>query len=63
MQLRPSFITHAIGGILILYAFWLYIKKQDIQKVMVILLFSIAVTLHGISHMKGKEVYDSELIW
>jgi uncharacterized membrane protein YfcA len=62
----PSMIASAISGILIFIAFLLFFKKnkdkQDKQEKqgkqqIILLLFSIAIGIHGISHLGLEYIY------
>ena len=60
--MTPSFITQLFSGLILLFAlYYLYVNfdeyKSDNYKILIILLgFSIAVSLHGIQHLY-QEVY------
>lgn len=61
--MRPSFIAHAITGILLLVVILLVIfyfndiKNLSIDKIIgILLLFIIAIGIHGLLHM-GEEIY------
>lgn len=56
--MRPSFIGLAFGGILIGVAIVLLLmKKQDNKLIGIILLLSIAVSVHSILHFGEEIVY------
>lgn len=56
--MRPSFLGLAIGGILIgLAIILLLMKKQDFRLIGIILLLSIAVSVHSILHFGEEIVY------
>ena len=64
MILLPSFYAHVINGILLLVAFILliqnysYIKSMDKYRViLLVLLFSIATGVHGMSHLGLEKIY------
>ena len=59
--MRPSFLAHVTNGItltvaiLMLISYLLY-KNVDLQLLSVVLLLSIAIGIHGISHVY-EEIY------
>ena len=62
--LSPSFFAHIINGILLLVAIWVLYKNYSIIKnvdkyrlIIIILLFSIAIGIHGLSHLFMETVY------
>lgn len=64
MILLPSLYAHVINGILLLVAFILlyknysYIKSMDKYKlILLVLLFSIATGVHGLSHLGLEKTY------
>jgi hypothetical protein len=64
MVLVPSLYAHVINGILLLVAFILliqnysYIKSMDKYRViLLVLLFSIATGVHGMSHLGLEKIY------
>jgi hypothetical protein len=64
MILLPSFYAHVINGILLLVAFILLlqnyrsIKNMDKYKLIIlVLLFSIATGIHGLSHLGLENTY------
>jgi len=61
----PSFYAHVINGLLLLFAFILLyknystIKKLDPYKQIVLaLLFSLGVGIHGLSHLGLEKIYN-----
>jgi hypothetical protein len=64
MVLLPSLYAHVINGILLLVAFILllqnytYIKSMDKYRlILLVLLFSIATGVHGLSHLGLEKIY------
>jgi len=64
MILLPSLYAHVINGILLLVAFILllqnysYIKSMDKYRlILLVLLFSIATGVHGLSHLGLEKTY------
>ena len=64
MILLPSLYAHVINGILLLVAFILllqnynYIKGMDKYRlILLVLLFSIATGVHGLSHLGLEKTY------
>lgn len=62
---KPSFYAHAINGILLLFSIIiLYINYSKISKeepykiIILILLFSIAIGVHGLSHLGLEKEYN-----
>jgi disulfide bond formation protein DsbB len=56
--MRPSFLGLAIGGILIGVAIiMLFMKKQDTRRIVILLLLSIAISIHSILHFGEEVVY------
>lgn len=56
--MRPSFLGLAIGGILIGVAIiMLFMKKQDTRLIVILLLLSIAISVHSILHFGEEVVY------
>jgi hypothetical protein len=55
----PSLLASAISGILIFIAILLFFTKKGKQQhtVHIILLFSIAIGIHGISHLGLEYIY------
>ena len=65
VYLAPSFYAHAVNGILVFFAiFYLYCNYNTIKnidnykKMAIILLFSIAIGIHGLSHLGLEYVYN-----
>jgi len=65
----PSLYAHVFNGLLFLIAVILFyfnyskIKKMDSYKIiMMILVFSIAIGVHGLSHLGLESVYGYNLI-
>ena len=61
----PSLYAHALNGILVFSAiFYLYCNYNTIKnidnykKIILILLFSIAIGIHGLSHLGLEYVYN-----
>ena len=59
--MRPSFLAHITNGItlciaIIMLLSYLIYKNVDLQLLSVVLLLSIAIGIHGVSHMY-EEVY------
>jgi hypothetical protein len=64
MILLPSFYAHVINGILLLVAFILLLQNyrsiNHIDKyklIILVLLFSIAIGVHGLSHLGLEKTY------
>lgn len=63
MLLTPSLYAHALNGLFLLFAFILLLqyrsrKNGDYYKMLIIyLLFSIAIGIHGLSHFGLEIVY------
>ena len=64
-MLSPAFYAHIMSGILILYIFTIiYISYSDISRlnpyktIVLLLLFSIIISLHGLSHLGLEYVYN-----
>ncbi len=62
--LAPSFFAHALNGILLLVAFLVILKNRVVlgglgfyKYIMVILLLSIAVGIHGLGHLGLERTY------
>ncbi len=62
--LAPSFFTHIISGVMLLFAAIILYKNYYIIKnidkyrlIMIILIFSIAIGIHGLSHLGMEIVY------
>ena len=64
MLLRPSLYAHVLNGLFLLFAFILFIQygcpKNDLyyKPLIIYLLFSIAVGLHGLSHFCLEFLYN-----
>lgn len=63
--LNPSFYSHILNGLLLLIAVGLLIKnyssvkKSEPYKVVVLtLLFSLAIGIHGLSHLGLEKIYN-----
>jgi hypothetical protein len=62
--LRPSLYAHVLNGLFLLFAFILLLqygsrKSDDYYKMLIIyLLFSIAIGIHGLSHFGLEIVYN-----
>jgi hypothetical protein len=61
----PSFYAHIISGFLLLFSFVFIIRNRkifynlDVYKfTIIILLLSIALGLHGLSHLGLENIYD-----
>jgi hypothetical protein len=61
IPVTPSFCAHVLNGLLILLAVFLLIKHyrtlRPYETVVVALLFSIGIGLHGISHLGLETAY------
>ena len=64
-MLTPSFYAHACNGILLLISFVLIIrninkiKQFDLyKKIMLLLVFTLVVGIHGLSHLGQESEYD-----
>jgi hypothetical protein len=64
MILIPSFYAHIINGILLLVAFIILLQNYNSFKnmdkyrlIIIILLFSIAAGVHGLSHLGMEKIY------
>ena len=60
MYFIPSIYAHIIGGLLVLFAFLFILTvytniREPYKVLMVLLMFSIAISVHGLSHL-GLEV-------
>jgi len=62
--LAPSFFAHIISGIILLFAAIILYKNYHIIKnidkyrlIMILLIFSIAFGIHGLSHLGMETVY------
>jgi tetrahydromethanopterin S-methyltransferase subunit E len=62
---KPSFFAHIIGGLLLLFAFiilcinYLKIINLDPYKIIIlILIFSISIGIHGLSHLGLEKNYN-----
>lgn len=65
IYLTPSFYAHIINGLLLLFAFVILYKNYDkianldpYKMTVIILVFSIGVGVHGISHLGLEKVYN-----
>lgn len=64
MLLRPSLYAHVLNGLFLLFAFILFIqygsRKNDeyYKPLMIYLLFSIAIGIHGLSHFCLELLYN-----
>lgn len=65
---KPSFYAHIINGLILLFAFVLLcmnyskITKLEPYKIIIlILIFSISIGIHGISHLGLEKVYNYHL--
>ena len=62
--LRPSLYAHVLNGLFLLFAFILFIqygsRKNDeyYKLLMIYLLFSIAIGIHGLSHFYLELLYN-----
>jgi uncharacterized membrane protein YiaA len=64
--MRPSFIARVIGGTILTVAFLVFviglyngdIVLNKIQLVTILLLFAIAIALHGIEHSEEEIFFD-----
>lgn len=63
--LNPSFYSHVINGLILLIALVLLIKnysnisKSEPYKVIILtLLFSLAIGIHGLSHLGLEKIYS-----
>lgn len=64
MYIAPSVFAHILNGILLLVAFILVVKNKSKLKTLqpymlikLVLLFSLAVGIHGLSHLGMEYVY------
>jgi hypothetical protein len=64
MILIPSFYAHVINGILLLAAFIILLQNYSSFKnldkyrlIIIVLLFSIAAGVHGLSHLGMEKIY------
>lgn len=64
-MLPPSIITHTVGGIFLVWSIGLLIlylpvvRSLDAYRLIVLLmLVSITITLHGLSHVAMEKVYN-----
>ena len=64
----PSFYAHIINGLILLFAFvLLYINYSKITKlepyniIILTLIFSISIGIHGLSHLGLEKVYNFHL--
>ena len=62
--LTPSFFAHIINGVLLLLAIFVLYKNYSLIKnvdkyklIMMILVFSIAIGIHGLSHLCMETIY------
>jgi hypothetical protein len=65
MQITPSFLAHILNGILLLTAVILGLtnisklkQMQPYAMIKIVLLFSLAVGIHGLSHLGMEYVYN-----
>jgi len=62
MLRTPSFYAHVMNGFLVLFAVILMIKYSRVLRpyelLVVVLLFSIGIGVHGISHLGLEAVYQ-----
>jgi hypothetical protein len=65
LYFAPSFYSHIINGLFLLFAFIIVynnysnLKKLDVYKILIlILLFSISIGVHGISHLGLEKGYS-----
>lgn len=65
MYMLPSFYAHIINGLLLLVAFVIFYKNyskmvhlEPYKKVILILVFSIGVGIHGLSHLGLEQIYN-----
>lgn len=60
--MRPSFLAHVISAIILSIAIILFIinynKLNTINLIIITLLLSIAIAIHGISHMLQEIYFD-----
>jgi hypothetical protein len=61
----PSFYAHIMNGLLLLVAFIIFYKNyskisnlEPYKKVVLTLLFSIGVGVHGLSHLGLEQIYN-----
>ena len=61
MPCTPSFYAHALNGMLILVAVILLIKRYRLlrpyESIVIVLLFSIGIGVHGLSHLGLETAY------
>lgn len=65
IYLMPSFYSHLLNGLLFLFAsIFLYLHFNSIKKIdsykeiILILLFSIAIGIHGLGHLGLEYIYN-----
>ena len=62
--LKPSLYAHVLNGLFLLFSFILLLqysnnKRENYYKILIIyLLFSIAIGIHGISHFGLEVIYN-----
>lgn len=54
-MVKPSYIAQVISGLLIFWAALIAVKNYKLA--IIVLLFSVAISLHGIIHMFAEIVY------
>ena len=62
-MLIPSIYAHMIGGLLMLFSFLFALTifttiREPYKIVCILLMFSIAITLHGLSHLGLEMAYN-----
>jgi hypothetical protein len=70
LYLVPSYYAHIINGLLLLFAFYLAYKNyskiinlEPYSKIILLLLFSICVGIHGLSHLGLERNYQYNPIY
>ena len=65
IYLAPSFYAHILNGILLLFAFVILYKNyskirntEPYKLIILILIFSLSIGIHGISHLGMEQKYD-----
>lgn len=65
LYFAPSFYSHIVNGLFLLFAFIIVynnyskLKKLDVYKILILtLLFSISIGVHGISHLGLEKGYS-----
>ena len=70
LYLVPSYYAHIINGLLLLFAFYVAYKNyskiinlEPYSKIILLLLFSICVGIHGLSHLGVERNYQYNPIY